>query len=85
MKGTVKAWAGHHGWIARDEGTDLFIHESDLPPSIRASNLRVGANLEFDVVSEERGERAANVRVWFLGAAGNLDPVRGPFGLRERG
>jgi cold shock protein len=61
--GTVKWFNAEkgYGFIAQDEGPDLFVHFS----AIQASGYRTldeGARVEFDVAEGTRGPQAANVR-----------------------
>ena len=53
------------GFIASDDGGDVFVHKAALPAEVAA--LRPGARVEFGVVDGRRGEQALSVRV--------LDPV----------
>jgi CspA family cold shock protein len=61
-KGTVKWFndAKGYGFIARNDGTDVFVHHS----AIRATGFKTlaeGADVTFDVVDGPKGEAAANV------------------------
>jgi cold shock protein len=53
------------GFIARDDGGDVFVHTSALPEGV--TELRPGSRVEFGVVDGRRGEQALTVRV--------LDPL----------
>lgn len=53
------------GFIASDDGGDVFVHKAALPADVPA--LRPGARVEFGVVDGRRGEQALSVRM--------LDPV----------
>ena len=53
------------GFIARDDGGDVFVHTSALPEGVTA--LKPGARVEFGVVDGRRGEQALTVRL--------LDPL----------
>jgi cold shock protein len=61
--GTVK-WFNNEkgfGFIARDEGTDVFVHHS----AIQMNGYRTlveGQRVEFDVVPGDKGEQARDVR-----------------------
>lgn len=61
-KGTVK-WFNDsrgYGFIARQEGEDLFVHHS----AIVAEGFRTlteGEEVEFELAETENGQRAANV------------------------
>ena len=53
------------GFIASDEGGDVFLHESALPAGV--TTVRPGTRLEFGVAEGRRGEQALSVRI--------VDPV----------
>lgn len=53
------------GFLASDEGGDVFVHASALPAGV--SELKAGQRVEFGVVDGRRGEQALSVRV--------LDPL----------
>jgi cold shock protein len=53
------------GFIARDDGGDVFVHTSALPEGV--TELKPGARVEFGVVDGRRGEQALTVRL--------LDPL----------
>jgi CspA family cold shock protein len=53
------------GFLASDEGGDVFVHASALPAGV--SELKTGQRVEFGVVDGRRGEQALSVRV--------LDPL----------
>ena len=53
------------GFLASDEGGDVFVHASALPAGV--SELKNGQRVEFGVVDGRRGEQALSVRI--------LDPV----------
>ena len=53
------------GFLASDEGGDVFVHASALPAAV--SELKNGQRVEFGVVDGRRGEQALSVRI--------LDPV----------
>ena len=53
------------GFIASDEGGDVFVHSSSLPAGVES--LKPGVRLEFGVAEGKRGEQALSVRV--------LDPL----------
>ncbi len=62
-KGTVKWFndAKGFGFVATDEGTDVFVHHSDIQGE-GFKSLAEGDAVEFDVVEGAKGPRAANVR-----------------------
>ena len=49
------------GFIARDDGTDVFVHSSALPAGVAA--LRPGQRVEFGVAEGRRGDQALAVRL----------------------
>jgi CspA family cold shock protein len=53
------------GFLSRDDGGDVFVHSSALPPDSPA--LRPGSRVEFGIAAGRRGEQALSVRV--------LDPL----------
>lgn len=53
------------GFLAKDDGGDVFVHTSALPPG--TGSLKPGARVEFGVADGKRGEQALSVRV--------LDPL----------
>lgn len=48
------------GFIASDEGGEVFLHASALPDGV---SVRPGARVEFGVVEGKRGSQALSVRV----------------------
>ena len=53
------------GFLARDDGGEVFVHLSALPAGV--TSLKPGARVEFGVAEGKRGEQALSVRV--------LDPM----------
>lgn len=53
------------GFLSKDEGGDVFVHQSALPQGVAA--LKPGTRVEFGVAEGRRGEQALSVRV--------LDPL----------
>lgn len=49
------------GFIARDDGSDVFVHSSALPAGVTA--LRPGQRVEFGVAEGRRGDQALAVRL----------------------
>ncbi len=49
------------GFLAKDEGGDVFVHSSALPADVEA--LKSGQRVEFGVAEGRRGEQALSVRV----------------------
>lgn len=53
------------GFLAKDDGGDVFVHSSALPAGVE--ELKAGQRVEFGVAAGKRGEQALSIRV--------LDPV----------
>jgi cold shock protein len=53
------------GFLSKDDGGDVFVHQSALPASVPA--LKPGSRVEFGIVEGKRGEQALTVTV--------LDPI----------
>ena len=49
------------GFLSRDDGGDVFVHESALPEGVPA--LKPGSRVEFGIVDGKRGEQALTVTV----------------------
>jgi CspA family cold shock protein len=61
--GTVK-WFNNtkgYGFITADDGTDVFVHHSDIQGD-GFKSLEEGESVEFDVTEGNKGPKAANVR-----------------------
>ena len=50
-----------YGFIARDEGDDVFVHFSAIQ-SDGYKTLDEGQEVSFDIIEGERGPQAANVK-----------------------
>lgn len=63
-EGTVKWFNSSKGFgfIAKDDGTDVFVHYSAIQ-SEGYKSLDEGARVEFDVVDGQKGPSAENVKV----------------------
>ncbi len=62
MKGTVK-WFNNqkgYGFISDEEGNDIFVHYSALNME-GFKSLSEGDNVEFEVITGEKGPQATNV------------------------
>lgn len=53
------------GFIANDEGGDVFLHASALPEGVES--VKPGAKLEFGIAAGSKGDQALSVRL--------LDPL----------
>jgi len=62
--GTVKFFINDkgYGFIARDDGEDVFVHYSNIAGS-GYKTLEEGQKVEFDVAPGRKGDEAQNVRV----------------------
>ncbi len=49
------------GFLSRDDGGEVFVHQSALPSGMTA--LKPGSRVEFGVAEGRRGEQALSVRV----------------------
>ncbi len=61
--GTVK-WFNNtkgYGFITAEDGTDVFVHHSDIQGE-GFKSLDEGNAVEFDITQGEKGPKAANVR-----------------------
>ncbi len=61
--GTVK-WFNNdkgYGFIARDEGPDVFVHHSAIQMN-GFRTLTEGQRVEFEVAAGDKGDQARNVR-----------------------
>jgi cold shock protein len=49
------------GFFIRDDGGDVFVHRSELPPDIKL--LYEGQAVSFDIEKTTRGLRAVNIKL----------------------
>ncbi len=49
------------GFLASDEGEDVYVHASALPDDV--GTLQRGARVEFDIAQGRRGDQALSVRL----------------------
>ena len=63
------------GFVSSDEGEDVYVHASALPPGV--DSLKPGTRIEYGVADGRRGKQALSVKV--LGApASVVKAVRKP-------
>ena len=62
--GTVKFFNSQKGFgfIAREDGDDVFVHKSNIAGGGYDATLKEGQTVEFDVGPGREGEEATNVR-----------------------
>jgi CspA family cold shock protein len=53
------------GFLSRDDGGDVYVHRSALPPGV--TELKPGSRVEFGIAQGRRGEQALQVKL--------LDPL----------
>jgi CspA family cold shock protein len=49
------------GFLARDEGGDVFVHKGALPDGV--TELKPGARVEFGIAAGRKGDQALSVRM----------------------
>lgn len=50
------------GFIVSEMDENLFVHMSDLDITLKASQIKEGMRVKFDIKSDMKGDRAFNVR-----------------------
>ena len=60
VDGTVKFFndAKHFGFIAADDGSEYFVHQSGIKPGVSVTQ---GGKVKFKVVQGDRGSKAEDV------------------------
>ena len=63
-KGKVKWFDAKkgYGFLIGDDGTDVFIHYSDISTEQSYKTLDKGVSVEYDLIEDQKGKKAANVR-----------------------
>ncbi len=64
-KGTVKFYDSSKGFgfISREDGDDLFVHNSNIEGGDHKGSLEEGQTVEFEIGPGRKGDEARNVRV----------------------
>ena len=52
-----------YGFIARDDGPDVFVHYSAIESDGEFRNLEEGQQVEFSITQGPKGLQAVNVRI----------------------
>jgi cold shock protein len=62
--GTIKHWDASKGFgfITTDDDEDVFLHVSNLSPSLDAQQITAGMRVKFDIKSDLKGDKAVNVK-----------------------
>ncbi|MEC7822195.1 MAG: cold-shock protein [Candidatus Neomarinimicrobiota bacterium] len=63
QKGTVKFFNEKkgYGFITKEDGNDVFVHFTSIQSDDDFKTLKEGQAVEFDVESDDRGDKAVNV------------------------
>lgn len=63
-KGKVKWFDAKkgYGFLVGDDGTDVFIHYSDISTDQSYKTLDKGVSVEYDLIEDQKGKKAANVK-----------------------
>ena len=49
----------HFGFITSDDGEDIFVHSSDVPPD---TELKEGDAVQFEIGEAPKGQKAINIK-----------------------
>jgi len=62
-KGTVKFFNDKkgYGFILKEDGSDLFVHYSNIVSDRGFKSLKQDQAVEFEVETDDKGEKAVNV------------------------
>ena len=63
QKGTVKFFNEKkgYGFITKEDGNDVFVHFTSIESDDDFKTLKEGQAVEFDIESDDRGEKAVKV------------------------
>ena len=63
QKGTVKFFNEKkgYGFITKEDGNDVFVHFTSIESDDDFKTLKEGQAVEFDIESDERGDKAVKV------------------------
>ena len=64
-KGTVKFFNEKkgYGFITKEDGNDVFVHFTSIESEDDFKTLKEGQAVEFDIESDDRGDKAVNVKL----------------------
>ena len=64
-KGTVKFFNEKkgYGFITKEDGNDVFVHFTSIESGDDFKTLKEGQAVEFDIESDDRGDKAVNVKL----------------------
>lgn len=64
-KGKVKWFDAKkgYGFIVTDQGKDVFVHFSSIHSDQSYKTLEEGVEVEFELIEDSKGQKAANVKV----------------------
>ncbi|MEO8209021.1 MAG: cold-shock protein [bacterium] len=51
------------GFIVTSDGKDVFVHFSDIASDQSYKSLDEGVDVEFELIEDKKGHKAANVKV----------------------
>ena len=65
QKGTVKFFNEKkgYGFITKEDGNDVFVHFTSIESDDDFKTLKEGQAVEFDIESDDRGDKAVNVKL----------------------
>ena len=63
QKGTVKFFNDKkgYGFITKEDGNDVFVHFTSIESEDDFKTLKEGQAVEFDIESDDRGDKAVKV------------------------